>query len=155
MPRASRTDTVRPSLDPVLDFMRLLWRLEHALEATSKRMETQLGLTGPQRLALRIVGKFPGISAGELAAILHLHPSTMTGVIRRLVEKDLLSRRRDPSDSRRVRLEVRPKAMPVQRVAPGTVEHAVARALRRAPGFRIAQARRLLAAVADELSGET
>ena len=61
-------------LDPVLDFMRLLWSVEHELQSTSKRMETTLGITGPQRLVLRIVIERPGLSAGELARIVHLHP---------------------------------------------------------------------------------
>ena len=51
-------------LDPVLDFLRLLWSIEHGLQRMSKRMEGELGITGPQRLVLRIVGRFPGLSAG-------------------------------------------------------------------------------------------
>ena len=66
-------------LDPVLDFMRLLWSVEHGLQSTSKRMEATLGITGPQRLVLRIVTVRPGLSAGELARIVHLHPSTNHG----------------------------------------------------------------------------
>jgi MarR family transcriptional regulator, organic hydroperoxide resistance regulator len=36
-------------LDPVLDFMRLLWSIEHGLQRMSKRMESEIGITGPQR----------------------------------------------------------------------------------------------------------
>lgn len=43
--------------------MRLLWATDHALQKTSKRMATTRGITGPQRFALRIVGKCPGICA--------------------------------------------------------------------------------------------
>src|SRR5580692_8111883 len=86
-------------LDPVLDFMRLLWSVEHGLQRMSKRMESQLGITGPQRLVLRVVGKFPGLSAGELAHIVRLHPSTITGILQRLVAKGFLARQRDPGDS--------------------------------------------------------
>ena len=50
------------SLDAVLDFMRLLWSIEHGLQSTSKRMRARLGITGPQRLAFKIVTQFPGIS---------------------------------------------------------------------------------------------
>src|SRR3954452_19298518 len=92
------------ALDPVLDFMRLLWGIEHALQSTSKRMETAHGITGPQRLVLKIVGTFPGLSAGELAHVVRLHPSTVTGIVQRLVKKGLLERQRDHGDSRRVRL---------------------------------------------------
>ena len=35
-------------------------------------MERSLGITAPQRLVLRCVGKFPGVSAGRLATLLHL-----------------------------------------------------------------------------------
>jgi DNA-binding MarR family transcriptional regulator len=77
-------------LDPILDFMRLLWSVEHGLQSTSKRMEATLGITGPQRLVLRIVSERPGLSAGEVARIVHLHPSTITGILQRLVRKGLL-----------------------------------------------------------------
>ena len=74
-------------LGPVLDFMRLLWSIEHSLQRMSKRMEADLGITGPQRLVLRVVGQFPGLSAGELARIVRLHPSTITGILQRLVRR--------------------------------------------------------------------
>src|SRR5664279_5074759 len=99
---ASRDDKFE--LDPVLDFMRLLWSVEHGLQRISKRMENDLGITGPQRLVLRIVGRFPDMSAGELAHIVRLHPSTITGILRRLVERGLIERKTDPGDSRRARL---------------------------------------------------
>src|SRR5580704_7823727 len=89
-----------PALDPVLDFMRLLWSIEHQLQSASKRMETAIGITGPQRLVLRVVARFPGISAGELADVVRLHPSTVTGILQRLVQKGLLARDVDPDDSR-------------------------------------------------------
>ena len=53
-------------LGAVLDFMRLLWAVDHALQSASKRMESSFGLTGPQRLVVRIVGRFPGIAAGRI-----------------------------------------------------------------------------------------
>ena len=58
-------------MDETLIFMRALWHLEHALERASKRMEDTLGITGPQRLALRVVGVVPGIGPTELAEALH------------------------------------------------------------------------------------
>jgi DNA-binding MarR family transcriptional regulator len=141
------------SLDPVIDFLRLLWRVEHALQAKSKRMELRLGITGPQRLVLRIVTQFPGISAGELARVLHLHPSTITGVLQRLVAKGLLQRERDPNDTRRVRLRPRQKARRFARSSSGTVEAAVARTLQRLPVSQVGHARTVLDAIATALDG--
>src|ERR687888_5890 len=87
MPGARKQDRLgnRPAarqLGPVLDFMQRLWAVAHELQSISKRMDAHLGVTGPQRLVVRILGRRPGLSAGELAAILHLHPSTLTGVLR-------------------------------------------------------------------------
>ena len=44
------------SLGEPLEFLRLLWAVAHALHSTSKRLEATLGVTGPQRLGLQMVG---------------------------------------------------------------------------------------------------
>jgi DNA-binding MarR family transcriptional regulator len=152
-PMSMRLNATRlhESLDPVLDFMRLLWSIEHGLQSTSKRMEADLGITGPQRLVLKIVSQFPGISAGELAHVVRLHPSTITGVIQRLVDKQLLIRERDPYDTRRVRLRVVNRARRFTRRSRGTVESAVEVALRKVPAAEVRHARRVLLAVVDAL----
>jgi len=139
------------SLDPVLDFMRLLWRIEHGLQATSKHMDARLGITGPQRLVLRLVTQFPGLSAGDVARILHLHPSTITGILQRLVEKGLLSREPDRRDSRRAQLRPRSRATSLVRRSTGTVEAAVALVLERTPATYVRHARVVLQAVAVAL----
>jgi DNA-binding MarR family transcriptional regulator len=58
-------------------------------------------VTGPQRLVLRLLGLQPGVSADELAATLHVHPSTLTGILRRLEDQGLLARDPHPADRRR------------------------------------------------------
>src|SRR5919108_1931592 len=73
-----------PELDSPLRFMQLMWSVDHALHKMSKRMASVLGLTGPQRLAIRIIGRSPGMAAGELADLMHLDPSTVPGILRRL-----------------------------------------------------------------------
>ena len=53
-----------PAMGPVLEFMRVVWALDHALQKTSKRMETTLGMTAPQRLVIRkhtIIYQLPGL----------------------------------------------------------------------------------------------
>src|SRR6185503_3710439 len=90
----------------VLELMRVIWALDHALQSRSKAMARTLGVTGPQRFVLRVVERHPGISSGALAEYLHLHPSTLTGVLQRLDDRGLLERRRDPEDARRVLLEL-------------------------------------------------
>ena len=88
--------------------MRVIWALDHAVQSRSKAMGTRVGVTGLQRFVLRIVGRVPGITSAELAGMLHLHPSTLTGVLRRLEGRKLIERRRDRVDGRRGLLEISP-----------------------------------------------
>ena len=138
-------------LDPTLDFMRLLWSIEHHLQSASKLMASRLGITGPQRLVLKVVAEHPGISAKEVADVVRLHPSTITGILQRLIGKGLLLRARDPVDTRRVRLRVEPSARRYTRRARGTVAEAVERALKRMPPASVDAAREVLVAIITSL----
>ncbi len=120
-----------PVLGDVLEFMRLIWGISHGLQSTSKRMEADLGITGPQRLVVRIVGRCPGATAGQLAQILQLHPSTLTGVLRRLEERGVLARSLGDRDRRQAHLRLTATGRAVDRRHAGTVEAAVHRALSR------------------------
>jgi transcriptional regulator, MarR family len=139
------------SLGEALDFMKLLWRLDHALQTTSRRMAERVGVTGPQRLALRVVGRFPGITPGETAAVLRLHPSTVTVIVRGLERAGLVERSEDPADRRRTRLHATPTGRKVASSTGGTVEEAVRRTLARVPAGDLETAARVLSALASEL----
>jgi DNA-binding MarR family transcriptional regulator len=119
-----------PTLD-VLELMRVIWALDHALQSRSKAMTRTHGVTGPQRFVLRVVGRSPGISSGELAGYLHLHPSTLTGVLQRLDERGLLTRLKDPVDARRVRLTLTAQGRRVLARRAGSVEAMVRGAIAR------------------------
>ena len=130
--------------------MRVLWALDHALQSASKRMESTFGMTGPQRLAVRIVGRFPGIAAGRLAEILHVHPSTLTGVLRRLEGRGILQRRPDPRDARRALFMLTAKGRKVDTIRTGTVEQAVRRVLLKDPQ-KVSAAQEVLSSLSVEL----
>lgn len=146
------TEADPSALPEVLQFMRLLWALVHSLDRASKRMSQQLGVTGPQRLVLRVVGLFPGISAGRLAHILHVHPSTLTGILQRLVDQRLLARTADAADRRRAQLRLTARGARINQVTTGTVEAAVGRALRESSPRDRAAVQRVLNVLADHLA---
>ena len=151
MPDRRAAPASTPPLDATLDFLRLLWSIEHRLQSASKHMEASLGITGPQRLVLKVVDQFPGISATEVATVVRLHPSTITGILQRLARKGLLLRARDPIDTRRVRLRALPAARRFTRRSKGTVEAAVERALKRVPAASVHAARDVLTAIVASL----
>jgi MarR family transcriptional regulator, organic hydroperoxide resistance regulator len=152
MRRASAEPGADPAALPeVLQFMRLLWGLVHSLDCASKHMNQTLGVTGPQRLALRVVGLFPGISAGELAHILHIHPSTLTGVLQRLIDQRLVERNAAATDRRRAELRLTARGTRINQQSVGTVESAVNSALRHSNPRERAATRRLIAALSTQL----
>lgn len=118
---------VEAAPDPVLEFIRTMWSVDHELQRVSKRMVGRIGLTAPQRLAVRFIGRHPGLTFGALADLLHLHPGTVTGIVKRLEAAGLAARTRNTEDTRRVHLSLTPKGRVLDRQRRGTVEAAVRR----------------------------
>ncbi len=140
------------SLGPVLAFMKELWALEQGLNRRSKAMQSSHGVTGPQRLVVRVVGRLGSVSPARLARVLHLHPSSISRLVRRLEAQDLIVRKADPAHRGRVLLELGPRGGRVERQVVGTVEQAVRTALRSADPRDVAATRRVLDLVAARLS---
>jgi len=113
-----------------VDFLRLIWAVDHALQRRSKSMAAVLGITGPQRLVIRIIGRFPSIHARQLAHILHLHPSSLTALLKRLERRGVIRRRRDERDRRRWLLGLTRQGQVLNRDTAGTIEAVVQRMLR-------------------------
>lgn len=151
---AATLETPVPRLGEVLDFMRLIWAVDHGLQKTSKRMKSAIGVTGPQRLVVRIVGRFPGIPAGQIAELLHVHPSTLTGILKRLERQGLIRRRPDPKDRRRAFLGITEKGRRIDAAGAGTVEAAVERVISGAGRAKLDSAREVLMHFAAALGVE-
>jgi DNA-binding MarR family transcriptional regulator len=139
-------------LGSTLDFMRLLWAMDHGLQRRSKRMEVEIGVTGMQRVVIRLIGRFPDVTAGRLAELLHVHPSTLTGVLKRVVERGFVERTRDRTDARIAHFKLTAEGGKIDGVQAGTVEAAVRRALGRLDPLQVDAARVVLSALADELA---
>jgi MarR family transcriptional regulator, organic hydroperoxide resistance regulator len=146
--------SIAPQLGGILDFMRLLWSVDHGLQAGSKRMQATIGVTGPQRIAVRIIGRFPGISAGQLASVLQIHPSTLTGILARLESRRLVTRWPDPNDARRALFRVTAAGRALNERRAGTVEAALARALADVPDGQMRAAKEVLTIVSRALGVE-
>jgi MarR family transcriptional regulator, organic hydroperoxide resistance regulator len=141
-------------MDPVLEFIRVMWSVDHELQRISKRMVGRLGLTAPQRLALRFVGMQPRVTLSALAGLLHLHPGTVTGIVKHLEREGFVERQRSTEDTRRVHLRLTAAGMRLNRRRAGTVEAAVRRAFARSSAGDTATAARVMRVVAGELAGE-
>lgn len=134
-----------------LQFMQRMWDFVHALDVRSKRMMTRLGVTGPQRLVIRLVGQKPGQTASEIASMLGKHPSTLTGVLARLEGRGLILRESDPEDRRRARFKLTASGKKIDAHRKGTVEAATRRALGRVSPEDIEKTLGLVGMLVEEL----
>lgn len=135
----------------ILSTLDALWAMDHGLQAVSRSMQARLGVTGPQRFVLRVVGRRPGLTAGELARTLHDHPSTLTAMLKRLVAQGLVQREGDPADQRRVRLRLTSAGADIDRLHDGTAEAAVLAALALIPPQDADTFRRVMGLLAQQL----
>jgi len=131
--------------------MRALWELDHALESASRAMKGTLGVTGRERLVIRFIGERPGITPGELASVLHVHPSTVTALLKRIERKGHVLRKADREDARSAHLTLSASGRRLDALRAGTVEAEVRAALSNAPPERIAAAETLLVSIARRL----
>ena len=139
-------------LGHALDFMRGVWQLNHALERLSSRMEDALDVTAQQHWIIRCVGKYPGVTAGQLATQLHVDPGTVSAALARLERKGLLERRRDPRDRRRVTLGLTRRGRALYEAS--ALERAVDRLLESSDPRAIATTLELLAELSETLDRE-
>jgi MarR family transcriptional regulator, organic hydroperoxide resistance regulator len=140
--------------DSALEFIRLLWAVDHELHSVSKRMIGRFGLTAPQRLAVRFIGREPGIALGALAGLLHLDPGTITGIVQRLEASGLVERARGEHDTRRSHLALTTKGQVLNRRRKGTVEGAVRRTLKHVSSAEADSAAQVLRRLASDLASE-
>lgn len=123
---------MRKSAGDTLLFMQRLWDLTHAMNVRSRRMSRELGVTGPQRIVIRMINLMPGCSATDLAKALAMHPSTLTGILARLDRDGMIDRAVAEDDRRRSVFKLTAKGKRVDRSQKGTAEAAIRRALSRA-----------------------
>jgi DNA-binding MarR family transcriptional regulator len=140
--------------DPALTFLRAVWALDHRLQSQSKRMKQSTGVTGPQRFVLRTLFLSPETTASEIARKLFFHKSTVTVILRSLEKAKLVAKTPSTSDKRAFVLTLTAKGRKIAEQRAGTVEAHVRKALSRLPARDVDVARRVIEAVAGEMTTE-
>ena len=97
----TREENRAPTRDRCHDVLVALRRIIRAVDLHSRSLVQRCGLTGPQLLVLREIGR-DEISVGALAKAASLSQATVTGILDRLEARGLVERRRGESDKRQV-----------------------------------------------------
>jgi len=127
-----------------------LRRLFRAIQEYSKAIFQRTGLSGPQVWALTLLQREAGLSLSELSERLFAHPSTVSGIVDRLVQRGAVSRIADEQDRRGVRLSLTPGGRRLLRKSPPPVQLGLSRALESLPKLQLRQLRRSLDRVVAE-----
>jgi DNA-binding MarR family transcriptional regulator len=114
-------------------------------------MESNTGVTAQQRMIIRCVGKYPGMTAGQLAAHFHVDPGTVSAAIDRLEQRGLVERRRTERDKRRVTLWLTSAGRAIDADVTGPIEAALAALFETAPSEEVACTRRVLTALSTSI----
>jgi MarR family transcriptional regulator, lower aerobic nicotinate degradation pathway regulator len=125
-------------------------RLVQALRLASRAAERQLGISGAQLFVLQRLGEHPGASVNALAGHTATHQSSVSVVVRRLLERGLVERSPSAEDRRRAVLTLSPRGRALLRRAPASPGATLQAALARlSPTARHGFARGLSALLAE------
>lgn len=134
----------------VVDALR---RIVHELRVTTHRAEDEVGLSGAQLFVLRELAAEPGISIRRLSQRTLTDPSSVSVVVARLVERELITRKTDPEDARRSVLAVSVKGKTLLARSPEPYQARLFAALGALPPARLRELRLGLSFVIEQTTG--
>jgi DNA-binding MarR family transcriptional regulator len=104
------------------DVLRALRRITRAIDLHSRYLATTFGLTGPQLVCLRVIGERGPLNASHLAREVSLSQGTITGIVDRLVTRQLVERERNSPDRRVVTVSITPAGKSLVEAAPSPLQ---------------------------------
>lgn len=119
-------DAISPYSHIILNALR---RLVSTLHVASRQTEKQLGMSTAQLFALQKLQDGRKRSLNELALLTYTHQSSLSVVVRKLVDKGLIQSSVAPSDSRRLMLGLTAKGRRMLNKAAASVPDRLLKAL--------------------------
>jgi DNA-binding MarR family transcriptional regulator len=86
------------------DIFKQIQKILKAVQAHSKYVEEQCGLSSAKLWMLYEISQSPGVKVSQLATALSIHPSTCSNMLDKLEEMNLVYRDRSKTDQRSVHL---------------------------------------------------
>ena len=104
-----------------------------ALRINTRAIELKMGISLAQLFVLQQLAERPAESLNDLAERTATHQSSVSVVVRRLVERGYVSRTASSSDKRRIEIDVTPAGRALLSGAPTTIQIQLMAALRQMP----------------------
>lgn len=128
--RDEENDVHRVLFQAVLKNLRIIFR---SVQTYSRLVEKESGVSAAQLWMLWELDNEPGLTVSRLANVLSIHQSTCSNMLDKLQERGLISRDRNSSDQRVVRLFVTESGAALLEKAPRPAQGALADVLLRLP----------------------
>jgi DNA-binding MarR family transcriptional regulator len=112
------------------DVLKALRRITRAIDLHSKQLASAFGLTGPQLVCLRVIGRRKFITPSEIAREVSLSQATVTGIVDRLAARQLVTRERSEEDRRLVTVTITDAGKALVENAPSPLQEKFAERLR-------------------------
>lgn len=112
-------------------------RVFQVINEHSKRVEKVAGITGPQLWAIKWIAENAPIKGAELARRMHLHPTTIVGILDRLEARGLVVRNRSTTDRRVVEINLTEQGRHLVRNAPEVAQGILVQGLEQLPEERL------------------
>ena len=116
---------------PVDRSMNAVRSIVRAFRVNTRAIELKMGISLAQLFVLQQLTERPAESLNELAERTATHQSSVSVVVRRLVERGLVSRTSSSTDRRRIEIAVTPAGSALLEDAPTTIQTQLMTALRR------------------------
>ena len=115
---------------PIARSMNAVRSIVRALRINTRAIELKMGISLAQLFVLQQLAERPADSLNELADRTATHQSSVSVVVRRLVERGYVSRTASAADKRRIQIEVTPRGRALLADAPKTIQTQMMQALR-------------------------
>ncbi len=93
-------------------------QITQAIDLHSRYLAKHHGLTGPQLIILKQIGKTGEMTVSEVAKAISLSQSTVTGILARLEKRGMIVRRKSEADRRAVKVDLTPECRQFLSAAP-------------------------------------
>ncbi len=134
--------------------LRSLRRITRAIDLHSRELASGFGLTGPQLVCLRVIGQRAELTPSKLAKEVSLSQATVTGIIDRLVARQLVSRTRSEQDRRVVTVSITSAGNDLTKTAPHPLQEKFLDRLGKAPREEQENIRNTLEKIVEMMASE-
>ncbi len=118
----SKPTTVSGESRPVERSMNAIRSVVRALRINTRAIELKMGISLAQLFVLQQLAERPSESLNDLAQRTATHQSSVSVVVRRLVERGFVSRTPSAADKRRIEIDVTPAGRSLLTGAPITIQ---------------------------------